>query len=269
MLRQLETHFGAQIEFRTVMALLVRDAHDFMTAQERSRAPEERFRLYNARLARIYQSEEAIGGLPIHMDGFHLFDEEHRSSYPLCIAYEAAKLTAPEKAEAFLYRLRYATIVLTRQTTKEEELLKVAKCAGLDESAFCRRLHDGTAAAEFQEDLRYTSPLGICGLPAYLVQVGEKKALINALVGFDTFAECIRELSENRILPKKAKPDHISLENLLLAHPLISRIELCEALSAWEDEIRALLRPYLDSGSLIEENGFYQTTELFSWKKES
>ncbi|MBO5493151.1 MAG: hypothetical protein J5974_07485, partial [Pyramidobacter sp.] len=56
-LRQLETHLGAQIEFRTVMALLVRDAHDFMTAQERSRTPEERFRLYNARLARIYQSE--------------------------------------------------------------------------------------------------------------------------------------------------------------------------------------------------------------------
>ena len=267
--RKLETHFEGQIEFRCVMAGLVRDVSDFMTPEERSMEPETGIRRYCQRLAQIYKSEESIGGLPIHMDGFHLFDEEHRSSYPLCIAYEAAKLTAPEKAEAFLYRLRYATIVLTRQTTKEEELLKVAKCAGLDESAFCRRLHDGTAAAEFQEDLRYTSPLGICGLPAYLVQVGEKKALINALVGFDTFAECIRELSENRILPKKAKPDHISLENLLLAHPLISRIELCEALSAWEDEIRALLRPYLDSGSLIEENGFYQTTELFSWKKES
>ena len=267
--RKLETHFEGQIEFRCVMAGLVRDVSDFMTPEERSMEPETGIRRYCQRLAQIYKSEESIGGLPIHMDGFRLFDEEHRSSYPLCIAYEAAKLTAPEKAEAFLYRLRYATIVLTRQTTKEEELLKVAKCAGLDESAFCRRLHDGTAAAEFQEDLRYTSSLGICGLPAYLVQVGEKKALINALVGFDTFAECIRELSENRILPKKAKPDHISLENLLLAHPLISRIELCEALSAWEDEIRALLRPYLDSGSVTEENGFYRTTELFSWKKES
>ena len=37
-LRQLETHFGAQIEFRTVMALLVRDAHDFMTARSRAAA---------------------------------------------------------------------------------------------------------------------------------------------------------------------------------------------------------------------------------------
>lgn len=267
--RKLETHFEGQIEFRCVMAGLVRDVSDFMTPEERSMEPETGIRRYCQRLAQIYKSEESIGGLPIHMDGFHLFDEEHRSSYPLCIAYEAAKLTAPEKAEAFLYRLRYATIVQTRQTTKEEELLQVAKCTGLDESAFSGRLHDGTAAAEFQEDLRYTRSLGICGLPAYLVQVGEKKALINALVGFDTFAECIRELSENRILPKKAKPDHISLENLLLAHPLISRIELCEALSAWEDEIRALLRPYLDSGSVTEENGFYRTTELFSWKKES
>ena len=268
-LERLQREYDGQLSIRYVMSVLVRDVTDFMTPEERVMEPEAGLRRYCMRLAQIYKSEESIGGLPIHMDGFRLFDEEHRSSYPLCIAYEAAKLTAPEKAEAFLYRLRYATIVQTRQTTKEEELLQVAKCTGLDVSAFSMRLHDGTAAAEFQEDLRYTRSLGIRGLPAYLVQVGERRVLINALAGFETIAHAIRKLSYGRILPKKAKADHKRVETLLQRHPLISRIELCEALSAREDEIRALLRPYLERGSVTEENGFFRTTELFSWKAES
>ena len=38
--RKLETHFEGQIEFRCVMAGLVRDVSDFMTPEERSMEPE-------------------------------------------------------------------------------------------------------------------------------------------------------------------------------------------------------------------------------------
>ncbi len=67
-------------------------------------------------LADIYKSEESIGGLPINMNGFHLFDEEHRSSYPLNIAYKAAQLVDNENADIFLYNLRHATVLDTRHT---------------------------------------------------------------------------------------------------------------------------------------------------------
>ena len=42
------------------------------------------------------------------MDGFRLFDAEHRSSRPLCLAYKAAQLADPDKADAFLTALRYS-----------------------------------------------------------------------------------------------------------------------------------------------------------------
>ncbi|MBR0510886.1 MAG: hypothetical protein IJJ85_12285 [Clostridia bacterium] len=42
--------------------------------------------------------------------------------------------------------------------------------AGLDEKAFLRSFHDGSAEAAFQKDLRFTRFLGICSLPSYLLQ---------------------------------------------------------------------------------------------------
>ena len=140
-----------------VMAGLVRDVSDFMTAQERKeteRDPEKGIRSYCRRLAGIYKSEEAIGGIPINMDGFHLFDARHRSSYPLIIAYEAAKLTEPEKADRFLYQLRYATITETRQTTRADEILRAARKTGLDEERFRKAMHDGSAEAGIRKFLQ-------------------------------------------------------------------------------------------------------------------
>ena len=62
--------------------------------------PDAGIQRYCRRLAGIYKSEESIGGLPINMEGFCLFDATHRSSRPLCLAYKAAQLASPEKADA-------------------------------------------------------------------------------------------------------------------------------------------------------------------------
>ena len=190
---RLKNEYGDGLEIRYVMAGLVRDVNDFMTPEELSYPPEEGILRYCKRLAGIYKSEEAIGGLPINMEGFHLFDENHRSSNPLCIAYEAAKLTDPEKADDFLKRLRYATVAETRQTTREDEILRAARIAGLDEEAFLRSFHDGSAEAAFQKDLRFTRSLGICSLPSYLLQYGARTMLIKALIGYDDFVRAIKE----------------------------------------------------------------------------
>lgn len=89
---RLQKEYGEIVEFKNIMGLLVRDVSDFMTPEELALKPEEGISLYCKRLARIYKSEESIGGLPINMEGFCLFDKEHRSSNPLNLAYKAAQL---------------------------------------------------------------------------------------------------------------------------------------------------------------------------------
>jgi len=77
---RLRSEYGEVLEFRNVMGLLVRDVSGFMTREERAMEPAAGIRRYCERLAKIYKSEQSIGGLPINMDGFCLFDENHRSS---------------------------------------------------------------------------------------------------------------------------------------------------------------------------------------------
>lgn len=190
---KLVAHFGDRLIFHYVMSGLVRDVSDFMVPEERALPAEEGIRLYNRRLAQIYKEEEAIGGLPINMDGFHLFDADHRSSYPLCMAYKAAELCCPEKAFAFLLKLRRATIVETRQTTKTDELISVAAEAGLDQEQFRIFFEDGRTSASFQKDLALTQSLGIRQLPTVLIEGRDKRLLVSGMASYDAFVNLDRQ----------------------------------------------------------------------------
>ncbi|MBQ3892368.1 MAG: DsbA family protein [Mailhella sp.] len=190
----LKERYAGRIAFRYVMAGLVRDVSDFMTPEELAMPEKEGLAAYNRRLALIYKSEEPMGGLPMNMDGFHLFDTEHRSSYPLDIAFKAAQLCEPDKAEPFLLRLRRATLLEGRQTTLKTELVAVAQESGIDAARFRQHLEDGSAEEAFLDDRRLTRSLGIRRLPSCLIQLGGDTVLVNGMIGIKGFESAIGSL---------------------------------------------------------------------------
>lgn len=270
-LRKLETHFPGQIEFRYAMGLLVRDVWDFMTPEERAMPPADGIARYNARLAKIYESEESIGGLPIHMPQLHLFDPEHRSSLPLNLAYHAARLTAPGLAEQFLYNLRYATIVDLRPTTHLEEILAVVRHTGIDEKSFLEHYRNGDAQAALEQDLTLARRLGVHSLPAYLMQCGDKAALFQSFAYAD-FVSAIGQLTNGAAKPQKVAPSLEALRDLLEKHSLISAIELREAFDfARAEVVSEFLRPLLEHREISIEKvchgWFVRKNEPPDWKE--
>lgn len=193
----LSERYGERLQVHYVMSVLVRSASDFMTPAERALPPEEGIPLYCRRLAGIYKSEEAIGGLPIHMEGFRLFDPGHRSSRPLCLAYKAAQLAAPEKADAFLKHLRHATVLDCRPTTHEEEILAVVRASGIEEKAFLAAFHDGRADAALEQNMALTRRLGIYTLPSYLIR-SESRAVLMQSFDIEEFSATIDQLISNQ-----------------------------------------------------------------------
>lgn len=193
-MEKLAARYKGRIEFRSVMSVLVRDVSDFMTRAELALPPEEGIRQYCRRLARIYMSEESIGDLPIHMEGFCLFDAQHRSSRPLCLAYKAAQLADPERADAFLRNLRHATVFHTRPTTHEDELLAVVRKTGIEEAAFLTAYRDGRAKEALQQDLAFGQRLGVRSLPCYLLQYNEKAVILQSF-DINEFIAAIEKLS--------------------------------------------------------------------------
>ena len=190
---RLKQEYGEQIEFRWVMSLLVRDVRDFMMPEERAMEPEDGIRSYNARLARIYKSKETIGGLPINMDGFCLFDAEHRTSKPLNLAYKAAQLADPGKADEFLWNLRHVTVVDCRPTTHLDVILDVVRSTGIDEAVFLRFFNDGSAEAALKQDIALTALHGIRSLPACLVQFGARTVLMQSFE-YKDYADMIQKM---------------------------------------------------------------------------
>lgn len=246
--RKLETHFAGQIEFKYSMGLLVRNVYELCDCNELAQSPALGLHHYNARLAKIYESEESISGMPINMDGFCLFSTEETSSLPLNLAYKAAQLTAPELADRFLYNLRYATIVDTRPTTKLEEILKVVRQTGINEKQFLQHYQDSSAETALDSDLTRMHALGIHTLPAYLLQYDGKQMVIKQLIGCDTFVAAIRQISDGCIYPQPVMQSLQSVSQLLEQHPLISPIEVREALDFHSiDDVRQFIQPLIDS----------------------
>lgn len=244
--RQLETHFGQQLKFRYAMGVLVGDVSDFMITADGGSV--ER---YCQRLADIYRAEENISGMPINMEGFCLFDEEHRSSRPLCLSYKAVQQAAPALAERFLYRLRYATVVETRPTTHRDELLRVVRLVGVDEEAFLRAYDGGSADAALRHDQQFMLNLGIRSLPTCLLQSGEQGMLVSGVAGFDTFAGIIDRLTDGTVVPQPPEPTTNNLRHLLAAHPLISMIEISHAFALHTPKaVQDLVRPLIENGEI-------------------
>ena len=252
--RKLETHFPGTVQFRYAMAVLVRDVYEFVDRDDLREGKETAIRNYNARLAKIYESEESITGMPINMTAFRLFSTEHTSSLPLNLAYHAARAAAPKLADLFLYNLRYATIVDCRPTTRQEEILAVVRKTGINETAFRKRCEDGYAQAALARDLELARKLEIHTLPAYLIQYQEKRILIRDLIGYDAFVTAIAQVSDNAIKPRAADQSKDALHSLLEAHPLISPIEVREAMDLQKtEEVRTLIQPMLDRGEIAIE----------------
>lgn len=97
---------------------------------------------------------------------------------PLNLAYKAVQLASQDKADLFLYNLRYATIVDCRPTTHVSEIMQVVRKTGIDTQRFLNAYNNGTAQAELDKDLTLGHRLGIRSLPSYLIQYGEKALLI-------------------------------------------------------------------------------------------
>ncbi|MBQ2663411.1 MAG: DsbA family protein [Clostridia bacterium] len=264
--RKLETHFKDRIEFRYKMGGLVRSVYDLVDPRDLSKGKETAIKNYNVRLAKIYESEEAIMGMPINMTDFHLFSTGHTSSIPLNLAYKAVQLAENEKADLFLYNLRYATIVDCRPTTHLDEILEAVRKTNIDTEIFLNYYNNGMAQSELEKDLQMGYEMGIRSLPAYLIQYGGKAMLIQSLIGYNAFAEAIEKITDGEVKLQKVTQTTEALRKLINAHPLISPIEIREALDFDSiEEVREFVEPLLDSKEIeiekVYHGWFIQKTE--------
>ena len=249
--RRLETHFGESLRFKYAMGLLVPDVYQLVNPADLAYGHKEAIERYNVRLARIYENEEPIGGMPINMQGFCLFDEEHTSTLPLNLAFKAVERIAPDKAERFLYNLRYATIVECRPTTRIDEILRVVRFTGIDRDEFLTAYHSKSTERHLMEDLRTMASYGIRSLPTCVIEYNGREVLVSSLIGYDAFVSVIDELTRSAVKPQAPEVSLDSIRSLLRRHPLISPIELREAFNfALVSDVLRFIQPLVETSEI-------------------
>ena len=246
--RKLETHLYGDVDFKYLMNVLVKNVYDLVDPVDLSVSRELAIKNYNLKLAKIYESEENLTGMPINMTNLQLFSVEHTSSLPLNLAYKAAQLVDESKADLFLYNLRYATIVECRPTTQTKEILKVVKNTNIDEQSFLKYFQSCEVTSALDMDLKFSRRLGIRTLPAYLIEYDGEGALFQELLGYDAFITIIDRLTKGAIKPKIVEKTTKNLRELIRRHPLISIIEIREAFDFSNiDEAINFIAPLIES----------------------
>ena len=83
-------------------------------------------------------------------------------------------------------------------TTHFDIILKVVRDTGIDEDAFTRYYHDGSAESALNEDLAFARRPGIHSLPAYLIQY-KGKALLMQSFEYQDFSDAIKRIMQYEV----------------------------------------------------------------------
>ncbi|WP_109077529.1 DsbA family protein [Aggregatibacter kilianii] len=249
--RKLETHFGDQIEVQPMMSGLVRNVYDFVNPNDLAVSEDYAIERYLPRLAAIYNAEQAISGMPIAMEKLDLFSTERTSSVPLNLAYKAVERIAPEKAEAFLYRLRFATIAEVRPTTKLDELARVAEQVGVNQTDFLTAYHAPETEAALAEDFRRREQLRLFSLPAYLFEYKGQTVLAKGVLNDKALFELVEKITNGELKSTPPEATSENLRKLFERHPLINLIELRYVFDLTDgNAVLELVKPLLENGEI-------------------
>ena len=249
-LRALETRYPGDIEIRCVMGGLVRDITDF---EDPSNGIGGDISQINAQVASHWLASSRVHRMPVMAEGLDLFSLDYGSTYPLNVAYKAARLASPKLADRYLRRLREASLTEAKQTNRQEVLDALAHEVGIDMPAFNQAIKDGSADRAFRTDLGLGQALKISSFPTFLVKSAQARQVM--MRGFNTrqdFERVFAQLTDGGLKPLASPPEEEVLMWLLSTHGSLAREEVFQAFDfSSRDEADSFLKPFIDKGQLI------------------
>lgn len=192
--------------------------------------------------------------MPVKPEGFHLFSNEFPSTYPQNIAYKAAQLVDPTKADAYLRRIREATLTEVKVTSDPDVLIELACEVGLERAAFSKALKSKEAEQAFHEDLRLNHEAGVEVFPSFLVEADGRQALLKGFNAFEDFEKVIGELTDGSLAPMRVTVSIPALLALFSKHPKLAFEEVHTAFGfASREQTHNYLEGLINKQILIKE----------------
>jgi len=190
-----------------------------------------------------WQAAAQQHGMPVDVSLWR--DDPPSSSYPACVAYEAATFQGRERAHAFLRRMREAGLAGGENLEREGTLVDLAAAVGLDAERFRADLDGDRARAAFEADLAAAEEHDACSLPTFLVEVGETAELLRGYRPFPAFDKLFTEAGAGLVAHEPRE-----VADLVEAYGRVAPREVAEMRGVSGDTARARLAALVDAGDV-------------------
>lgn len=263
-LKKLEAVYGEQLKISFIMGGLVEDIRTFR--DERNKIGGDLLQ-DNQNIAKHWLEASERHGMPVKIEGFNLFTEDHPSTYPTNIAYKAAQFQGEKLASKFLRRIREATAVESKQTNRREVLLELAGECGLNVMEFERSLSNGTAESSFREDQKIARGYGVSGFPTFLIRnlTDSKELLLSGYQPFENFRRAINRISNGKATEKKLYKTEDEIVNFIGKYDRVAPVEISTVFDLPEEELSSTLKSLEQQKRVIitrAGNGYFILKEL-------
>ena len=181
------------------------------------------------------------------IDGDVWLENPLDSSYPSCIAVKAAQLQDKEKAVVYMRLLREKLFLEKKNMAKPENLLAIAKEAGLDAEKF-QKDYSGAAKQLFEEDLAYGRTLGVRGFPTlFFSDADGNKLTVYGFKPYNNYEQTLRVLCPDA---KKTPIDKRDVMSLFNHYPSLTAKEYAVILDRQVADAKTILEKLVTEGKL-------------------
>lgn len=181
------------------------------------------------------------------IDGDVWLEDPLDSSYPSCIAVKAAQIQDKEKAVVYMRLLREKLYLEKVNIAKIENLLTIAKEAGLDTAKF-QKDYNGAARQLFEEDLAYGRTLGVLGFPTlFFSDPDGNKLTVYGYKPYTNYEQTLRVLYPEAKKKTIEKNDAMSLFN---QYPSLTAKEYAVILDMKVADAKTILEKLASEGRL-------------------
>lgn len=181
--RRLQEVYREQIEFEYVMGGLAESFEQFSDPASDVATDGE--------VATHWQAASQQHGMPVDVSVWRTNPPE--STYPACVAYEAAAFQDRELAHAFLRRMREAGAAEGVNLEDEDALAELAVETGLHAGQFRSQFGGDAAREAFREDQQAARRHGATSFPTFSVEFDGERELLRGYRPFPTFEKLFTE----------------------------------------------------------------------------
>ena len=253
-MKKLEYLMGDDLEVRYVLGLMLPSPEAVLGSGE---AAEIRLRQVKNGLDNEFNRVRTVTGMPFDLTHMKNMEVQDFTTYPMSLAYEAAKLADPGKADSFLSRERQATHADNQNTSDYAVLRKLAGEERIDLEQYDLHMADGSAEAALQADINECRAVGAQGFPTLLFEYEGKKGITSGYQTYERLLGAVRQMTGGAVIPQEKEGTMENVQDFIAKFHRVAAIELKTAFNFTDQELEDVVKKLTESGAYAIDKSAY------------